>query len=391
MPVETFGTLRHAPTVSRGWMLLILDAAARAGVDRDAVAAAIGVGTHAFEAPRCPLPLCIATWDAAARLSGDPLFGLHAGLGLRPLHLNLLAHALQGSRTVGEVLARVQRYLPLVSDGGTLELHRGAINHNAVNHSAIRRGQLHRSGEEHLEIRYIPLSHGWQYSHHQIDAALLAVKQTLDGLLADATDGGPAPLCVTFRHRLIKPAAYRSAFACPTRGECVHDSLFYPASLLALPAGGDAVSQARAVARAERLLSGLREHTFGARCERLLAATLAQGDSTRRQIATQLSLSERTLQRRLAAEGQDFQTLLARLRQDLACEYLDAGVSAAQTGRLLGYSEAAAFHRAFVAWLGVTPGAYARRSATKRGRSAAKQTTKAEETDNGNEDLSTEA
>lgn len=353
MPVETPGTLRHAPTVSRGWMLLILDAAARAGVDRDAVAAAIGVGTHAFEAPRCPLPLCIATWDAAARLSGDPLFGLHAGLGLRPLHLNLLAHALQGSRTVGEVLSRVQRYLPLVSDGGTLELHHSAIN---------------RSGEEHLEIRYIPLSHGWRYSDHQIDAALLAVKQTLAGLLADAADGGPAPLCVTFRHRLIKPAAYRSAFACPTRGECAHDSLFYPASLLALPAGGDAVSQARAVARAERLLSGLREHTFVARCERLLAATLAQGDSTRRQIATQLSLSERTLQRRLAAEGQDFQTLLARLRQDLAYEYLDAGVSAAQTGRLLGYSEAAAFHRAFVAWLGITPGAYARRSATKRSR-----------------------
>lgn len=353
MPVETPGTLRHAPTVSRGWMLLILDAAARAGVDREAVAAAMGVGTHAFEAPRCPLPLCIATWDAAARLSGDPLFGLHAGLGLRPLHLNLLAHALQGSRTVGEVLARVQRYLPLVSDGGTLELHRGAIN---------------RSGEEHLEIRYIPLSHGWQYSHHQIDAALLAVKQTLDGLLADATDGGPAPMCVTFRHRLIKPAAYRSAFACPTRGGCAHDSLFYPASLLALPAGGDAVSEARAVARAERLLSGLREHTFSARCERLLAATLAQGESTRRQIAAQLSLSERTLQRRLAAEGQDFQTLLARLRQDLACEYLDAGVSAAQTGRLLGYSEAAAFHRAFVAWLGITPGAYARRSATQRSR-----------------------
>lgn len=356
MPVETSGTLRHAPTVSRGWMLLILDAAARAGVEREELAAALGVGTTALEAPRCPLPLCIAIWDAAARLSNDPLFGLHAGLGLRPLHINLLAHTLQGSSTFGDALVRAQRYLPLVSDGGTLELHR----------KDVHRSELHSGAGEELEIRYIPLSHGWQYSHHQIDAALLVIRQTLAGLLADADDDAPTPLRVTFRHRLSTPASYRKAFACPAQGQRAHDSLFYPASVLAMPAGGDPVSQVRAVARAERLLAGIREHTFSAHCERLLAAALAQGDVTRRQIATQLSLSERTLQRRLATEGHDFQTLLARLRQDLACEYLDAGISAAQTGRLLGYSEAAAFHRAFVAWLGVTPGAYARRSSTKK-------------------------
>lgn len=330
---------RTAPTVSRGWMQLILDAAARAGVDRASVAAAAGIPASAWDAARCPLPVCIATWETAACLSGDAHFGLSAGLTLRALHVNLLTHALAGSRTLGEALVRAQRYLPLVSDGGTVAMH---------------------LTDDELEIRYIPLSHGWQYSHHQIDAALLAIRRTLGSLLAELPEAETTPRRVNLRHPLSAPGLYRRAFACPVRGKQPHDGLVYPASLLALPTGGDAVSQARAAARAERLLAGLREHALSARCERLLAATLADGDVSRARIAAQLSLSERTLQRRLAAEGHDFQTLLARLRQDLACEYLAAGLSAAQTARLLGYSEPAAFHRAFIVWLGITPGVFAR-------------------------------
>ena len=65
-------------------------------------------------------------------------------------------------------------------------------------------------------------------------------------------------------------------------------------------------------------------------------------------------MSPRTLQRRLAAEGLVYQDMLAAARRETAERLLgDSALSAAEVGCLLGYSEPAAFHRAFKRWHGV--------------------------------------
>jgi len=67
-------------------------------------------------------------------------------------------------------------------------------------------------------------------------------------------------------------------------------------------------------------------------------------------------MSERSLQRRLADEGQTFDALLDELRHELALRYLaDKTLAIAEVAFLLGYSEPSAFHRAFKRWTGKTP------------------------------------
>jgi AraC-like DNA-binding protein len=72
-------------------------------------------------------------------------------------------------------------------------------------------------------------------------------------------------------------------------------------------------------------------------------------------------MSVRTLQRRLTAEDVTFEDLVDRVRRDLAERHLsESALSIAEIGYLLGYSEPAAFHRAFKRWTGNTPQVFRR-------------------------------
>jgi AraC-like DNA-binding protein len=78
-------------------------------------------------------------------------------------------------------------------------------------------------------------------------------------------------------------------------------------------------------------------------------------------IARQLHISPRTLGRKLEHEGTNFKELLDDLRRRLALSYVgghDLGL--AEIAFLLGFSQSAAFHRAFKRWTGVTPLEYRR-------------------------------
>jgi AraC-like DNA-binding protein len=69
-----------------------------------------------------------------------------------------------------------------------------------------------------------------------------------------------------------------------------------------------------------------------------------------------------SLQRRLAAAGFSYQQLLDLARRDAAARYLaDSPLSIGEVAHLLGYSEPAAFNRAFRRWHHETPQAFRQR------------------------------
>ena len=76
-----------------------------------------------------------------------------------------------------------------------------------------------------------------------------------------------------------------------------------------------------------------------------------------RPLAARIGISARqTLFRRLKAEGATFETILDDLRQTMARDYLSGRkVSVNETAYLVGFSDAAAFSRAFKRWTGVSP------------------------------------
>jgi AraC-like DNA-binding protein len=74
------------------------------------------------------------------------------------------------------------------------------------------------------------------------------------------------------------------------------------------------------------------------------------------EVAMELNMSARTLQRRLAAEGQKFQTLLDSARCEMAQQYLTkSSLDLTEISFLLGYEESNSFNRAFRGWVGVSP------------------------------------
>jgi AraC-like DNA-binding protein len=109
--------------------------------------------------------------------------------------------------------------------------------------------------------------------------------------------------------------------------------------------------------RAEALLKSLESSTSTrGRVESLLIPTLHTGDASMDRIAGKLALSRQTIFRKLKAEGTTFQKLLDELRHKMALHYLgEKKVSVNQTAYLVGFSDPAAFSRAFKRWTGSSP------------------------------------
>ena len=111
--------------------------------------------------------------------------------------------------------------------------------------------------------------------------------------------------------------------------------------------------------RAEALLKSLEnsKSTRG-RVESLLVPMLHTGDASMDTIANKMGLSRQALYRNLKAEGVTFEKVLDELRHKMALHYLSGRkVSVNETAYLVGFSDPAAFSRAFKRWTGSSPSA----------------------------------
>ncbi|SPA23101.1 hypothetical protein CBM2633_B90392 [Cupriavidus taiwanensis] len=66
-------------------------------------------------------------------------------------------------------------------------------------------------------------------------------------------------------------------------------------------------------------------------------------------------MTSRTLHRRLAGEGTSVRKLQEEVRESLADELLESGLTLTQVGEALGYGEVSNFIRAYRRWKGLTP------------------------------------
>jgi AraC-like DNA-binding protein len=145
--------------------------------------------------------------------------------------------------------------------------------------------------------------------------------------------------------------------------------IHFPARMLDEPiATADPVSVQLAIERCEQEISrqaaasGTRGQVIERlRCEGGRYPELAE-------IAEQLHVSERTLKRRLQAEGCSFQGLLDEVRQRDAERLLaDPKLAIKQVADAVGYADPANFARAFGKWTGLSPKAWRDRLAVSRG------------------------
>jgi AraC-like DNA-binding protein len=88
----------------------------------------------------------------------------------------------------------------------------------------------------------------------------------------------------------------------------------------------------------------------------IMKRSFAAGRPDIQVIASELGMSDRTLQRRLNDEGTNFKQLLTNARREQALLYLsDPKIDLKEVAFLLGYEEQNSFYRAFRSWEGDTP------------------------------------
>lgn len=115
------------------------------------------------------------------------------------------------------------------------------------------------------------------------------------------------------------------------------------------------------VAKAVEARSKPRGSAFRREVERRLEPILASGDVRIGRVARDLGCSRQTLYRRLKAEGVTFAELLDGLRRRVALRLVrDEGLPVKEAAWRLGFSDPAAFSRAFKRWTGKSPRAMRR-------------------------------
>ncbi|HYJ83921.1 MAG TPA: helix-turn-helix transcriptional regulator [Allosphingosinicella sp.] len=100
-----------------------------------------------------------------------------------------------------------------------------------------------------------------------------------------------------------------------------------------------------------------RASPFRAEVEARLEPLLASGEVGIERLARDLGCSRQTLYRRLKSEGITYEQLLDGLRRRLALRFMREELSVKEAAYRLGFSDPAAFSRAFKRWTGSSPSA----------------------------------
>jgi AraC-like DNA-binding protein len=282
-----------------------------------------------------------ALWRAIGETSAEPGIGLKLGAEPRFERYQPSAIAAVCSRSFRDALQRIARYKQLTCP------------------EEIR---IHANGDEAaVEFFYL------QAKEVQPDVLVDVCLSWLLAIGRRGTDGQITPL----RLELIRPVQHlellESYFGCGVRFKSPRNALVFRSSDLDRPF----VTQNEELLKAigAQLEAELQERNAGGdvgeQVKHTLKRSLAGKRPTLQQVARDLCMSVRTLQRRLTDADITFQQLVEDTRRELAHHYLKhSTVELNEAAFLLGYVDANSFFRAFHGWEGTSPGEWRSRHRT---------------------------
>jgi AraC-like DNA-binding protein len=283
-----------------------------------------------------PLRLLIDTLNIAAERLERSDFGLLWGSRLDVSMLGALAIAITNAPTAREALDIATRFLHTHSPAIALTVSplpnpaRDFVRLDTTIGAGVRADQYH---ERTLAITFRAL-------------------QQICG-------PGFRPVETWFAHARQSPmAAYRRVFgAAPLFGKTMM-GLVVDRAVLDAPRSGLS-PQLRDIAETFlRSLGPPRDDTVTARVASIVRGLRGGPDSSAAQAALALGMHERTLQRRLKAEGTTFEVIRDTVRRDIAESLLAQNVALSQIAFALDYSDLSAFSRSSRRWFGRSPSAH---------------------------------
>jgi len=339
-----------SPTSSSTWVRGVVEMFAAEGVAVGPLFDEAGLDRSVLDDPegRFEIDDVSRLWELAVARSGKATLGLSKELAHTYGKLGIVGHELIAWPTLLAALQRLERSMNVVSNAATFALFED------------RDGWWfelgHRGGE-----RPVP--------RQRVEFGML----TMLGFCSWVTGREIRPQVVEFVYPEPADATeHRAVFACPLRfGAAGNRALLARCDVeRALPCR-DAAMAALHARLVDDELDRLEPAHTGAAVRRWLASRLGEAEPRRRDAASALHLSDRTLQRRLRAEGTTFQQLLDDTRRELAQRYLRKPRHSLQrVAELLGFDDPSNLHRACRRWFGETPGHYRARFVVTRSQAA---------------------
>lgn len=272
--------------------------------------------------------------EASARESGCESFGLLMAESRSVASLGAVGLLVKYQGTAREVIEAIVRYQALM--GGALIL----------------------SMEDEGAISTIRIDIETEVGGHQgLDLLMGFVCR----IVSAAVSGRWRPESVHFVYAAPADLSiHRRVFQCPPVFESGFNGICCPTAWLDAPNPDAESTMAR---HARRYLDALvpepADGSAAARARRSLYLLLPAGRATVEQVAENLGLHPRALQRLLGKEGKSFATVLGEVRRELALRYLASSAhNMTAVAEMTGYATPSAFTRWFTAEFGMAPAAW---------------------------------
>src|SRR6478735_7145171 len=272
-------------------------------------------------------------WRSVAEMSSDPGIGLKLGAETRLARTHPAGIAVLCSRTFGDALQRLGRYKQLTCP------------------EEIR---IHRTDQEAaVEFFYV------EAKETQPEVLVDMLLSWILSVGQQGTDGQLTPL----RLELIRPIKHRTLlekhFGCRVRFKAERNALVFRDSDLERPfvTHNEELLNIIGTQLDSELKARNTNNSVSEQVKQTLRQLLAGRRPTLQDVAHELGLSARTLQRRLTDSGITFQQVVEETRRELARHYLkQRAVELNEAAFLLGFADANSFFRAFQLWEGTSPG-----------------------------------
>lgn len=333
----------QSETVSSAFFRSLLDYSVQRGADRKMLLACAGASATALEDrdSRLPFSQYVALMRAAKAATGDQALALGFGQAIDVSDISIVGLIGEASETMLEGFAQLNRYVRLVAD----------VQLEGPDRFVMKRD---KDGLWLTDARANP------------DAFPELSESAFSHMVAGARRAGVSGWIREVRFTHASPddiADYERAFGVPVlfsgdRNAMRIDEGVLQHKLAARPRYAFGVLVEHADMMLEKIAQA---STTRGEVERLLIPILHRGEATMEGISAKLGVSRQTLYRNLRKEGITYGQVLDELRHRLALQYiLGPKTSVNEVGYLIGYSDPAAFSRAFRRWTGTSPGSFRR-------------------------------
>ncbi len=267
-------------------------------------------------------------------------FSILVAKQFRPSMFHVLGYAMMSSNTLQDALARIVQYKRVVSDACSLDLYEQG------NKLVLELTLMHYADTGRPVLN--------QLMCETFIASLVQLSRELVSYDFN-------PLAVRFSQE--KPLNYNKLvnyFLAPLEFECDKPAIVFDlqSAKTQLVGGNPLVTHAHEK-MLDDFLSRIDKSDLAYVIKNKIYEVLPLGAPSQVEIATQMGMSLRNLQRKLQEQGTSYKEILEQTRKKLTMEYMQQShLSISEIGYLVGFSSVGNFNRAFKRWTDTTPSEY---------------------------------